>query len=96
MVSQTVEDLRAHLFATIEALRDDKQPMEVGRARAIAAVAGQIIQSARVEVEHLKITGGGGSAFLGHSGGDVRRLTSGTETATHLNGMTVRRHIAQS
>ena len=49
-----IEDLRDHLFETIEKLKDDDKPMEIDRARAVADVAGKIIDSARVEVEHLK------------------------------------------
>jgi hypothetical protein len=49
-----IEDLRDHLFETIEKLKDDEKPMEIDRARAVADVAGKIIDSARVEVEHLK------------------------------------------
>ena len=54
-----VEDLRNHLFATIEALRDKDEPMEIERARAIADVAQTIINSAKVEVEMAKTLGRG-------------------------------------
>lgn len=49
-----IEDLRNHLFETIEMLKDKDKPMEIDRARAVADVAGKIIDTARVEVEHLK------------------------------------------
>lgn len=52
-----IDDLRDHLFATIEALTDDEKPMDIGRARAVAEVARTIIDSAKVEVEFLKVTG---------------------------------------
>lgn len=51
-----IEDLRNHLFATIEALSDQDDPMELERARAISEVAQTIINSAKVEVEFLKVT----------------------------------------
>lgn len=52
-----ITDLRNHLFATLEALQDKDSPMEVDRARAIAEVAGKVIDSAKVEVQFLKVTG---------------------------------------
>lgn len=52
-----IEDLRDHLFATLEALSDEEKPMELARATAIADVARAVIESAKVEVEYLKVTG---------------------------------------
>ena len=49
-----IEDLRNHLFATLESLRDPDKPMEVDRARAIADVSKVLIESAKVEVDHLR------------------------------------------
>lgn len=59
-----IEDLRDHLFATLEALRDEENPMDIERARAIAEVGGKIIDSAKVEVAFLQVTGGEGSGFI--------------------------------
>jgi hypothetical protein len=60
-----VEDLRNHLFETLEALKDKDAPMDIEPARAIADVAQTIINSARVEVEFLKATGNTtGSGFI--------------------------------
>jgi hypothetical protein len=53
-----IEDLRNHLFETLEALKDKDEPMDLARARAIADVAGVVIDSAKVEVDFLKVTGG--------------------------------------
>lgn len=52
-----IEDLRNHLFATLEALADDENPMDLDRAKAIAEVAQVVINSAKVEVDYLKVTG---------------------------------------
>lgn len=52
-----IQDLRDHLFETIEALKDDEKPMDLERAKAIAEVAQVVINSAKVEVEFLKATG---------------------------------------
>ena len=54
-----MEDLRNHLFATLEALQDEKQPMELKRAQTIAGVAQVLVDSAKVEVAFVKATGGG-------------------------------------
>lgn len=59
-----IEDLRDHLFMTIEALRDEKSPMDVARAKAISNAAQVIINSAKVEVEFIKATGGQGTEFI--------------------------------
>lgn len=53
-----IEDLRNHLFATLEALQDTDKPMELDRAKAIADVAQTIINSAKVEVDFIKQVGG--------------------------------------
>ena len=52
-----IEDLRDHLFATLEALQDEDKPMDLARASAVADVARAVIESAKVEVEFLKVTG---------------------------------------
>ena len=52
-----ISDLRDHLFATLEALRDEEKPMEIDRAKAIADVAQTIINSAKVEVDFIEATG---------------------------------------
>jgi hypothetical protein len=51
-----IEDLRNHLFATLEALQDKRSPMDIDRARAIAEVAHVLVNSARVEVDFLRVT----------------------------------------
>lgn len=59
-----IEDLRDHLFATLEDLRDKDNPMEIARAKAIANVAAAIVNSAKVENEYMKLTGGNGTGFI--------------------------------
>jgi hypothetical protein len=56
-MSHTINDLREHLFATLEGLRDKENPLDIDRAKAVAEVAQTIINSAKVEVEHMKISG---------------------------------------
>jgi hypothetical protein len=63
-VLNKIDDLRNHLFATLEALRDKDEPMELERAKTIAAVAQTIINSAKVECDYIELTGQKGSGFL--------------------------------
>ncbi len=53
-----LEDLRNHLFATIEGLLDKDEPLDTKRAAAVADVAQVIIESAKVEVRALELLGG--------------------------------------
>lgn len=59
-----IEDLRNHLFVTIESLLDEDNPLDIGRARAVADVAQRVIESAKVEVEFAKVTGATGTDFI--------------------------------
>jgi len=56
-MANTIDDLRSHLFETLAALKDKDTPMELDRARAVADVAKVIVESAKVEVDFLKVTG---------------------------------------
>lgn len=73
-----IDDLRNHLFAQLERLGDESLKgealqEEIGRAKAIGQVASQITDSARVEVDYLKVTKQPkGTDFLPHDG--VKRL----------------------
>lgn len=81
-----IDQLREHLMQTLAALRDREHPMEPDRARAVAQVAGVLVETARVEVEFIKATNGDSSRFLGqpadtpalpdsgYKGGNVERL----------------------
>jgi len=60
----TIDQLREHLFETLKALRDPVNPMDVARAKTIADVAQVVINSAKVEVEHMKVLPGSGTGFI--------------------------------
>ncbi|HET6224639.1 MAG TPA: hypothetical protein VFF27_00075 [Bacteroidia bacterium] len=64
MKNNKIENLRDHLFSTIDKLMDDQKPMDIERARAISDVAQVIINSAKVEVDYMKNVGGLGSGFI--------------------------------
>lgn len=77
-----IEDLRNHLFATLEDLRDKEQPLDIERAKAIAGVAQVIVDSAKAENEFIKITGSDGSGFIPDASRQITpaqpRLLNGT------------------
>lgn len=57
--------LREHLFGTLEALRDKENPMAAEQAKAIVQVAQSIIDTAKVEVDFLRVTNRDhGSGFI--------------------------------
>ena len=53
-----LEDLRNHLFTALEGLSDVEKPMPIERALAIAEVAQVVINSAKVEVDFLRLHDG--------------------------------------
>ena len=76
-----IEDLRNHLFVAIEALLDEENPMDIDRAKAVADVAQVMINSAKVEVEFMKVTGGTGSGFIENAGRRPELKVVGREDA---------------
>lgn len=72
-------DLRNHLFATLEALQDEEKPMDLERARTVAEVGQVIVNTAKVEVDFLRVTGQQrGSEFL--EGGAERPALPGGQS----------------
>lgn len=60
-----IEDLRNHLFETIEMLKDAEKPLDVERAKAIAEAAQVIVNSAKVEVDFMRaVNATKGSGFI--------------------------------
>lgn len=81
-MSHNIEDLRSHLFAALDGLADEKKPMEIERARAIADVARVIVDSAKAEIQLLHAVGGSRTSteFIPLASGPVskqRQLASG-------------------
>lgn len=64
MTNPNIDTLRGHLFDTLADLRNKEKPMDIDRAKAVAEVARAVIDSAKVEVEHMKVAGGQGSGFI--------------------------------
>jgi adenosyl cobinamide kinase/adenosyl cobinamide phosphate guanylyltransferase len=104
MSKHTLDDLRNMMFETLQALKDKKNPMEIERAMAMKEVAQVIINSAKVEVDHMRVSGGTGSGFIPVQPnereqrsllGDTMTVATrgGEKTVTQLpNGITVTRH----
>lgn len=62
-MSNTITDLHAHLFATLQGLRDGSITVE--RAAMISQVAQTLVNVAKVEVDFLRVTEQSiGSGFL--------------------------------
>lgn len=57
-----MSDLRNHLFETLENLKDNL--IEPDKAKIICSIAQTLINSAKVEVDFLKATGGSQSQFM--------------------------------
>ncbi|OJA66548.1 hypothetical protein BGV71_31695 [Burkholderia ubonensis] len=60
----TIAELRSQLFSTLQQLNDERKPMDIERAKVVADVAQVIINSAKVEVEFLRVTKGKGTGFI--------------------------------
>lgn len=59
-----ISAVRTALFDTLRGLGDKENPMDIDRAKAINEVAQTIINSAKVEVDALRVIGGTGTGFI--------------------------------
>lgn len=82
-MADDINTLRSELFATLRALRDQENPMELARAKAVSDVAQTIINSAKVEVDMINAVGARHMAPSGFLGGsstprlqDERQVTT--------------------
>lgn len=87
MSNETIADLRSHLFSALRGLTDKDTPMDVERAKAVSEVAQTLINSAKVEIDHMKIAGGSGSGFISAA------LPLEAGVIHQAPGVTVRRHV---
>lgn len=107
-MSHTINDLREHLFATLEGLRNKENPLDIERAKAVSEVAQTIINTAKVEVEHMRVAGNtAGTGFIAALSEPatpaaprdgltvVRDDAKGKTTVEHRAGMTITRHTAK-
>lgn len=61
-MSNTINDLRTHLFDALRGVKD--KTMDIETAKAISDISQVIVNSAKVEVDYAKATGCKGSGFL--------------------------------
>lgn len=59
---RTIEDLREALFDTINQVKSGA--MDVEKAKVISELSQVLVNTAKAEVEHAKVTGSKGSGFL--------------------------------
>lgn len=90
-MSDTIDALRTELFKTLRALNDKSDPMEIERAKAVADVGQVIINSAKVEVDFMRVSGGTGTGFIPALGCPERPSVSPTATGVKsvVGGVTV-------
>ena len=87
-----IDALREHLFATLAALRDPEQPMDIERAKAVSDVAQTIINTAKVEVDFMRQTGQNTTPRFLLSAGQTPTETTATATGTKEVSGGVTRH----
>lgn len=63
-MSNTISDLRKHLFDAIQGVRDGS--MDTDKAKTIADLSKVVVESAKVEVDFIKVRGdtGKGTGFI--------------------------------
>lgn len=61
-MSNDITALREHLFAALQGVKD--KTLDLDQARAINELGKTIVDTAKVEVDYLKATGGGESQFI--------------------------------
>lgn len=67
-MSKSLTDLRETLFATLEAVKTGA--LDLDKARTVNDLSKSIIETAKVEVDYLRVTGGGESSFIEAVGAD--------------------------
>jgi hypothetical protein len=68
MTTRTIDDVRSALFKALDGLQD--KTLDIERAKAISDVAQTIINSAKVQVDYLRVTGQTGEAKFLEAGVD--------------------------
>jgi len=81
MPKNRLSDLRNHLFATLESLQDTENPMPVDRAKAVSEISRDIISSAKVELEFMRLIDSADSTFFD----SPKQLIEGTPQSKRLH-----------
>jgi hypothetical protein len=83
-MNNDITALRAHLFETLRQVKGGE--IDLDKARAVNEIGKTLIDTARVEVDYLRTTGGGESKFLA-----VEHQAENGEPGNGITGIT--RHI---
>lgn len=93
--SPHIEQVRQSLLDTLADLRNREQPMDIERAKAVATVAGVLVDTARVENDYLKITGQDRSKFLETAPDSTLHVTTNNNPSAHNPFPRVVRHTLE-
>lgn len=63
-MNNNLDDLRDILFDTLKQLRDKDNPMDLDRAKTIGLITDRVIETAKVEVDAMRITRNSQSKFI--------------------------------
>lgn len=89
-----IVELRNLMFSTIRDLRAGA--IDIDKAKAINETAQVIVNSAKVEVDHMKVAGGNGSGFIGAASSpnpkQITQTPTGTKTVIQDGSGTTTRH----
>ncbi len=95
-MSNDINELRSVLFDTLRGLKSGA--LDIDRAKTMSDVAQTIINTAKVEIDHIRIAGGNSSFIAtnpeiqsGQNRESIKTMT-GTKTITNLHGIVVTRH----
>lgn len=66
-MNNDITALRAILFETLRGVKDGT--VELDKARTISDISARLIETAKVEVNYLRATGGGESSFIDSAAG---------------------------
>jgi hypothetical protein len=67
-MSKNISDLRTALFEVIAGVRDGT--IDIEKAKAVNELSKTIVETAKVEVDYLRVNGGGESSFVEAIGQD--------------------------
>lgn len=72
MARNKIEDLRNHLFETIEMIKEGD--MELEKAKVIAELAQVLVNSAKIEIDYIKaVDGTRGTGFI-HLENEIKKI----------------------
>lgn len=66
-MNNDITALRAILFETLRGVKDGT--VELDKAKTISDISTRLIDTAKVEVDYLRVTGGGESSFINSAAG---------------------------